>query len=484
MMKAAVKRDLDAVFELYQKGVRDMKARGLNQWMWGVYPNEAILEEDVEKGQLYILKEEGAILAALAMNEESDPQYETVAWHFGQKPAMMHRLVVDPDCQGRGVGRQVMAWLMEEAARTGHDCLRLDTNLLNERAVALYESLGMHRAGQVYFDEAIPYPCFEIPVIPDCPLLPLAMTPAFRCGSATPWGGDRLGALFSKKIPDNRTGESLEVSVIPDLNSRDAQGEELEGLIARYGAALVGTAWVNRPFPLLLKLLDAKDTLSVQVHPGDGYAAAHEGGKLGKTEAWVILACREGAELVYGLRPGTTLEALEAACRQGPAVEALLRRVKVQPGDVLNIPAGCVHAIGGGITLYEIQQSSDVTYRFYDWERRDKNGNKRELHLDKALAVADLSFAGEPANPPKAPGVTRLLEEPYFTLDRYTANGALPLPRSRERFRILTALDSLLLCWENDAITLKKGQTVLLPAASPELWLDGVGSALVAGPKA
>ena len=157
----------------------------------------------------------------------------------------------------------------------------------------------------------------------------------------------------------------------------------------KYGQRLTGTA-ISGPFPLLLKLLDARDTLSVQVHPNDEYAARVEH-KLGKTEAWHILYAAPGAELVYGVKAGITKEELTQASLSGAAVEGLLRRVQVKAGETYYIPAGMVHAIGAGIVLYEIQQSSDVTYRFYDWERTDKNGNKRELHIQKAIDVTDLN---------------------------------------------------------------------------------------------
>ena len=133
--------------------------------------------------------------------------------------------------------------------------------------------------------------------------------------------------------------------------------------------------------------------LSVQVHPGDAYAHAHEGGKLGKTEAWVILDAEPGAQIVYGIREGVTREQLANACQcGGEAVQACLNRVSVQPGEVYYIPAGMVHALGGGVTLMEIQQSSDVTYRFYDWDRVDAQGRGRELHIRKGLDVTDVSL--------------------------------------------------------------------------------------------
>ena len=215
------------------------------------------------------------------------------------------------------------------------------------------------------------------------PLAPILMTPAYRYGKMTPWGGHSLRDLYGKDIPDDRTGESLEISAIPGLESRDPEGNTLPQLIDAYGGKLGGTQ-VSAPFPLLLKLLDARDTLSVQVHPDDAYAGRVEH-KLGKTEAWHILHAEPGAELVYGIQAGTDKETLMAASRAGAAVEGLLRRVKVKAGDTYFIPAGMVHAIGSGIVLYEIQQSSDVTYRFYDWERTDEKGNKRELHIEKAV---------------------------------------------------------------------------------------------------
>ncbi|HML47657.1 MAG TPA: class I mannose-6-phosphate isomerase, partial [Clostridia bacterium] len=215
---------------------------------------------------------------------------------------------------------------------------------------------------------------------------PFKMTPAYRCGASTPWGGEALREVFGKQIPDSRTGESLEVSALPGLCSRDEDGTPLDALLERHGAALRGTA-IGERFPLLLKLLDARDRLSVQVHPNDAYAAAHEQGKLGKTEAWVILAAEPGAQLIYGLNPSVDRETLRQSLGNPEALEACLNRVYVQPGEVFYIPAGMVHAIGGGILLYEIQQSSDVTYRLWDWMRRDAKGNLRELHVEDALAV-------------------------------------------------------------------------------------------------
>lgn len=303
------------------------------------------------------------------------------------------------------------------------------------------------------------------------PLAPIPMTPAYRYGAMTPWGGDGLQRLFQKPIPDPRTGECLELSAIPGLESRDPAGETLPALAEKYGVRLTGTA-VSGPFPLLLKLLDARDTLSVQVHPDDEYAARVEH-KLGKTEAWHILYAAPGAELVYGVKPGVTKAELMQASLSGAAVEGLLRRVQVKAGETYYIPAGMVHAIGAGIVLYEIQQSSDVTYRFYDWERKDKNGNKRELHIQKAIDVTDLNAQlSAAAEKELAPGRYQLLREKYFTLERFSGFDGV-LPADKRRFAILTAIEPATITWAEGTLSLPAGTTALLPADGYELKIAG-----------
>ena len=312
---------------------------------------------------------------------------------------------------------------------------------------------------------------------------PIRMHPAFRGGKLTPWGGERLRTVFGKDTPEGPVGESLEISCIPGLESRDDAGRKLTDILAEQGERAEGK-YAGKAFPLLLKLIDAREALSVQVHPDDAYARVREGGKLGKTEAWLILDCPEDAELVYGIQPGTTREALREACERGSAVAPLLRRVRVRPGDVCSIPAGTVHAIGAGILLYEIQQSSDVTYRFYDWDRTDAQGNRRELHLEKALDVTRLDFAPEPKHWDGRPGVTRMLEEPYFSLDLIRAEGeAVRLPGLRD-FGFLTALDGeLSLLWDGGGTAMKKGESFFLPRDCAGLVIRGTGSAALSMPR-
>lgn len=314
---------------------------------------------------------------------------------------------------------------------------------------------------------------------------PFKMTPAYRHGADTPWGGAALRDVFGKPIPDDTTGESLEVSALPGLCSRDAQGRGLDALLREGGEALRGTR-IGETFPLLLKLIHARERLSVQVHPGDAYAAAHEGGKLGKTEAWVILDAKPGARLVYGIQPGISRERLSEAAARGEAVEDCLRWLPVSTGDVLFIPSGMVHAIGEGILLYEIQQSSDVTYRFWDWNRRDAQGNARTLHLKQALDVTDVSLqlrpcAGEKRR--KTGGFqTRLIEHPVFCLDRLQVQSSMPLEPMPQRFRLLTALCEGWAAYPGGAVQFKPGDSLFIPASADRVKLECRGELLLAMP--
>lgn len=274
------------------------------------------------------------------------------------------------------------------------------------------------------------------------------------------------------------------MSAIPGLESRDALGNTLPALIERHGAALIGTG-VSGPFPLLIKLINAKEQLSVQVHPDDAYALAHHQ-KLGKNEAWAIIKAQPGAQLVLGLKDGTSLEDLWAAALQGQALEGLLRSMPIAPGEVYSIPAGTIHAIGGGITLYEVQQTSDLTYRLYDWSRVDSSGQGRELHFEHSLAVARLDQRPLSALPvllqQDGTGTQeRMVGTPYFTLDRLSLCHGLAIQSDPTRFRALTALAPLRLEWEEGRLHLQTAQTALLPADGYEVRVHGE-LALLAAP--
>lgn len=314
-------------------------------------------------------------------------------------------------------------------------------------------------------------------------MYPVIMAPAFRHGTDTPWGGSMLRDLLGKEAPDETTGESLEVSALEGLESIATNGPQagmtLPGLIRLWGRDLTGAE--EGPFPLLIKLIDAAGRLSVQVHPDDAYAAANEGGKLGKTEAWVVLSCEEGAQLAYGVKE--TPEPLSELVAQQRTEEAL-NWLKVRPGDVLYIPAGMVHALGDGILVYEVQQSSDVTYRFWDWGRVGKDGKPRALHTRQALDVTRVGVI-----PEKCKGatvlthggsVTYFIENEYFELARLNLSGAMPLPAGR--MRLITPLCPCTVTWPEGSAEVAPFQTVVIPAALEGAVIEGTGNALMSCP--
>lgn len=475
-------REFHKVCALYQDVIADMRSRGLRQWEWDVYPARAQLEEDMEKGLLYRVDEDERLVAAFVLCNEMESEYAQISWQYGVKPATLHRFAMLPGCFGTELASRVMAFVKEEAVRLGYDSLRMDVSGEDERMLRLFSSGMTRQAGSITFENpAVAYTCFETPLSAACPMLPIRMYPAYRHGDMTPWGGDGLRSVFGRKIPDERTGEALEISAIPGLESVTGTGETLTHILSRDGERVLGDD-AQQAFPLLLKLLAAREPLSVQVHPGDAYAHEHEN-KLGKTEAWVILKAEEGASILYGLRDGVTLEALEKGLASGEDIEPLIRRMPVKAGDVYYMPSGMVHAIGAGIVLYEIQQSSDATYRLWDYNRVNDRGEKRALHIRQSLDVIDPSLRGEITRMPEQGSneVATVLDVPAFRLECACVNGECELPSAPHGFRMLTALAGLLLSWQGDAMELTAGDSVLLPAACPPATLMGVGRALIAG---
>lgn len=314
-------------------------------------------------------------------------------------------------------------------------------------------------------------------------LQPILLTPAFRYGAMTPWGGEMLEKLYGKHIPDPSTGESLEMSVIPGLESRDENGISLRQLIDSDPASMVGTA-VSGQFPLLLKIIDARDKLSVQVHPDDLYARLHEN-KSGKAEAWVILKAAANARIVLGLRSGCSLKELEMAAGDGKKLESLLHYVPAKENDVFLIPPGTVHAIGKGIVLYEIQQSSDVTYRFYDWDRIDHNGNHRPLHIRQVLETVRTEPVEGPVSPVLMPDSScqkeLLSENAYFSLYRLSNCRQTVFSPAVTHFSVLTVLTEAILQTSGKRSHLHAGQTVFIPASCESFRLS-CGMCLVSAP--
>lgn len=231
-------------------------------------------------------------------------------------------------------------------------------------------------------------------------------------------------------------------------------------------------------FPLLFKLIDANDKLSVQVHPDDAYAKAVESEPNGKHEAWYILEAAQNAEIVYGLLPGTTSEQLRQKISDS-RVSDCLKTVRVKQGDVIDIAPGTIHAIGEGIVLAEIQQNSNLTYRVYDYDRQDSRGERRELHIAKALDVIDYA----PPNPfPKGTVVydsegataTSMVSNKFFHLDVLDIRRAFELNTEGDRFHILFVVrGDVQISYDSGELRVKMGETVLIPAALGKYLVTG-----------
>lgn len=236
------------------------------------------------------------------------------------------------------------------------------------------------------------------------PLGPLRLVPALV---QRPWGGTALRRLFGKPVPPGtRVGESWEVSDRAGAQSRVADGphagKTLQDLREAFGEALVGTvAGAASPgrFPLLIKWIDARENLSVQVHPDDQQARSLGESDPGKAEAWIIADARDGSRMVYGLTESADAETVRAESISG-RIERRLRWVTPHAGDCFAVPPGAIHALGANLVVYEVQQNSDLTYRLYDWGRTGPDGRPRDLHLNRAAAVLDGAFHTEGPVPP------------------------------------------------------------------------------------
>ena len=243
------------------------------------------------------------------------------------------------------------------------------------------------------------------------------------------WGGNKLMTQYGVKDMD-RVAEAWVLSAHPDGPSYLPDGSTFVEALEKLGTAAVGkNAASFKDFPQLIKLIDAQSDLSVQVHPSDEYALANEG-QFGKTEMWYILDAEEGAGIYYGFQKDVTRAEMEEAIRTNTLTD-ILRFVPVQPGESYFIPSGTIHAIGKGLLIAEIQQNSNVTYRVYDYGRKDAQGNTRPLHVEKALEVSDLTRAADAVEPTQTVvegGVfTEVSSCSYFTVTKLEANGTVEI---------------------------------------------------------
>lgn len=309
-------------------------------------------------------------------------------------------------------------------------------------------------------------------------LYPLKFTPILKDKI---WGGTRLGEVLKKKNASSKCGESWEISGygndISVVSNGIYTGKKLTDLIAKYKGKLLGESVYKRfkkNFPLLIKFIDANDDLSVQVHPNDKMAKERHK-SFGKTEMWYVMESNPGSKLISGFNQPMTPQRLLKHVNDKKVVD-VLNFEETTPGDVFFLPSGRIHAIGSGILLAEIQQSSDTTYRVYDWDRVDDQGKPRELHLDLSLEAIDYEFHGnyrenytEVEN-----GTAKIVQCHYFTVN--LINCEMPVLKN------YNAIDSFVIfisvkgsvdldCGINGKITIKRGESILLPALIKEITI-------------
>lgn len=298
------------------------------------------------------------------------------------------------------------------------------------------------------------------------------------------WGGTRLRDEYGKKIDLTPLAETWECSVHPDgpsiVVNGQYKGETLSEMLKLHPEYL-GTKVEDGELPILVKFIDAKKDLSVQVHPDDEYARKHEN-QNGKTEMWYVIDADEGTNLIYGFRHKMTEQILRDAIDTG-TLDKHLQKAEVHKGDVFYVPAGTVHGIGAGILIAEIQESSNVTYRVYDYDRIDKNGKKRELHFDKAVKVMNMDISPDVKQKPRIikyyPGCSRelLCRCKYFEVERIQVTKAFSFSVLEESFQVIMCLDGegqIETMDENlKPVRFMKGKTLFLPA--------GIGRCMVVG---
>jgi mannose-6-phosphate isomerase len=300
------------------------------------------------------------------------------------------------------------------------------------------------------------------------------------------WGGRSLEQLYHKSLPSNvPVGESWEISDRPGDVSMIANGpfagKDLRWLMEQHGPELLGKAQsLNGRFPLLVKILDAREKLSLQVHPPAGKASALGGEP--KTEMWYITDAAPSSELYVGLKQGVTREQFSNKIEDGTVADCF-HRVPIRKGDAMFLPSGRVHAIGAGLVIFEIQQNSDTTYRVFDWNRVGLDGKPRELHVPESMASIDFAdfepaLAGEAAL--KQGGFVRreLVSDPLFTVQSYSAEVPAEMELTSGTMRIIGVAEGSVKVGCSQQILLSPGQFCLVPAVSEKVTLNAAKGAV------
>ena len=299
------------------------------------------------------------------------------------------------------------------------------------------------------------------------------------------WGGEKLRTILNKDLPQDNIGESWELSAVEGSESIIAngvyQGKSIVDLIQEFPLEILGSAICRnfgKKFPLLFKFIDAKEDLSIQVHPNNKLALERHG-SLGKTEMWYIMNSDPNAELVVGFNKDTDKQTYIDALGKKDLLP-LLNEVKVNKGDVFFLETGTIHAIRAGVFLAEIQQSSDITYRVYDWNRKDKDGIARELHTDLALDAINYKATDAKINYITIENQSNtLIQSPFFTTNIIPLDGEMVVYHEGECFKVYMCVDgSFEIRHKSDTYQYTCGDTVLIPAAMVDFKLIGKGSLL------
>ncbi len=314
---------------------------------------------------------------------------------------------------------------------------------------------------------------------------PIRFNPYFK---TVIWGGEKICRYKGIEQPFANIGESWEISAVAGHESTVAegnyQGMKISDLVDRFGEDFLGKKVMKKyggQFPLLVKLIDANDKLSVQVHPDDDLAMRRHG-SLGKTEMWYIISAEENARIYSGLNREMNREEYMRRVEEG-SIEEVLAAHESHPGDVYFLPAGRVHAIGSGNFLAEIQENSDITYRIYDYGRKDAMGNTRELHTEQAKDAIDFtyydSYKSEPVDDSDEMAV--IAECEHFTVNRILLDGEVELNFSDDSFTAVMCIDGeASLDYLDGKLQIKTGETVLVPAVLTSFRLKGKGTFLTA----
>ncbi len=308
---------------------------------------------------------------------------------------------------------------------------------------------------------------------------PILLKPAFKDYI---WGGTKLRTEYGKECDYDRIAESWELSAHKDGQSIVASGKYSGKTLSEYidicGRDILGTRGMAFEFfPILIKFIDAKNNLSVQVHPSDDYALKNEG-EYGKTEVWYVLSAEDGAALYYGFNREITKDEYRQRIADNTITD-ILNRVEAKPGDVFFIKPGTVHAIGAGLMICEIQQNSNTTYRVYDYDRRGADGKPRELHIDKAIDVSVLT----PSDSADSSGSTvsyggytsRMIAKcKYFTTERIEVNGEADLNIDKDSFRSVIVTDGSAVLEAGDTkLDIKKGDSIFIPSFDGNIKISG-----------